>query len=62
MGYGELGRCKEFNKLAAVFDDEMLKYFQKQIEDYLEGSDERPAVVCWYTDLMDTDELIRQCS
>ncbi len=62
MGYGELERCNDFNRLTAVFDDGMLKYFQKQLEDYLNGSEERPAVVCWYTDLMDTDELIRQCS
>lgn len=58
MGYGELERCNDFSRLSAVFDDGMLKYFQRQLEEYLEGADERPAVVCWDSGAMSTDEFI----
>lgn len=59
MGYGELERCNDFNKLSAVFDDDMLKYFQKQLVDYLNGSDEHPVVVCWWEGIVDTEEFIK---
>lgn len=60
MGYGELERCRDFNKLFAVFDNVMLKYFQAQLENYLNGSEERPAVVCWDSGTMSTEEFIDQ--
>lgn len=62
MGYGELEQCKDFNKLKAVFDDDMLGYFKRQLESYLNGSDERPAVACWWDGAMSTEEFISQCS
>ena len=62
MGYGELEQCKDFGKLKAVFDSDMLGYFERQLERYLNGSDERPAVVCWWDGAMSTEEFISQCS
>ena len=62
MGYRELEQCKDFDKLKAVFDDDMLNYFGKQLEKYLSGSEDRPAIVCWWENTMDTVELISQCS
>ena len=58
MGYGELEQCKDFDKLKAVFDDDMLGYFEKQLESYLKGSEERPAIVCWWEGAMSTEELL----
>jgi len=60
--YGELERCNDFNKLRTVFDDDMLKYFQKQLEDYLNGSGEHPAIVCWYAGTMSAEDFIVMCS
>lgn len=62
MGYGELEKCKDFNKLKAVFDDDMLNYYEKQLEDYINGSEDRPAVVCWWEGAMSTGEFIEQCT
>lgn len=62
MGYRELEQCKDFDKLKAVFDDDMLKYFGEQLRGYLNGSEERPAVVCWWAGAMSTDEFIEQCT
>ncbi|MGL6216424.1 MAG: hypothetical protein ACRC36_00200 [Lacrimispora sphenoides] len=62
MGYGELEQCKDFCKLKAVFDDDMLGYVERQLVSYLNGSDERPAVVCWWSGTMSTDEFIEQCT
>jgi len=62
MGYGELERCKDFCKLKVVFDDDMLKYYEKQLESYLNGSEERPAVACWWEGVLSTEEFISQCS
>ena len=62
MGYGELEQCKDFDKLKAVFDDNMLNYYEKQLEDYINGSEDRPAVVCWWSGTMSTSEFINQCS
>jgi len=62
MGYGELEQCKDFDKLKAVFDDDMLNYYEQQLESYLNGSGERPAVVCWWEGEMDTEEFIEMCS
>jgi len=62
MGYGELEQCKDFGKLKAVFDSDMLGYFERQLERYLNGSDERPAVACWWDGAMSTEEFISQCS
>lgn len=62
MGYGELEQCKDFDKLKAAFDDDMLNYYEQQLESYLNGSDERPAVVCWWSGTMSTDEFIEQCT
>lgn len=58
MGYRELEQCKDFDNLRAVFDDDMLVYFEKQIEDYINGSEDRPAVACWWEGMMNTEELI----
>lgn len=60
MGYGELEQCKDFDKLKTVFDDGMLGYFERQLERYINGSEERPAIVCWWEGVMDTEELINQ--
>lgn len=62
MGYRELERCKDFKKLKLVFDDIMLGYFENQLEDYLKGSDERPAVVCWWEGTMSTGDFVEQCT
>jgi hypothetical protein len=62
MGYGELEQCKDFDKLKAVFDGDMLNYFEKQLESYLNGSEERPAVACWWEGAMSLGEFINQCS
>ncbi|MDR1707428.1 MAG: hypothetical protein LBR46_05440 [Prevotella sp.] len=62
MGYGELEQCKDFDKLKVVFADDMLCYFGKQLESYLNGSEERPAVACWWEGIMSTDEFIEQCT
>lgn len=62
MGYGELEQCKDFDKLKVVFDDDILKYFVKQLEGYLNGSEDRPAVVCWWEGVLSTEEFISQCS
>lgn len=58
MVYGELEQCKDFDKLKAAFDDDMLGYFGRQLEEYLNGSGERPTIVCWWEGMMDTEELI----
>lgn len=62
MGYRELEQCEDFDKLKAVFDDDILEYFERQLEDYLNGSLDRPAVVCWWSGTMSTGEFIEQCS
>lgn len=62
MGYGELEQCKDFDKLKAAFDGDMLNYFRKQLEDYLNSSEDRPAVACWWEGAMSTDEFIEQCT
>lgn len=61
MGFGELEQCKDFDKLKTAFDDNMLGYFEKQLESYLNGSEERPAVACWWEGAISTDEFISQC-
>ncbi len=58
MGYGELEQCRDFDKLKTVFDDDMLNYFGKQLEEYMNGSEERPTIVCWWEGMMDIEELI----
>lgn len=62
MGYVELEQCKDFDKLKAAFDDDMLDYYEKQIEDYLNGSEVRSAVACWWEGVLSTEEFISQCS
>jgi len=62
MGYGELEQCKDFDKLKAVFDNDMLGYCERQLEVYLSGSEERSAVVCWWEGMMSTDDFIEMCS
>lgn len=61
MGYRELEQCKDFDKLKAVFDDDMLGYFERQLRGYLNGSEERPTIVCWWEGMMSTDEFIEMC-
>ncbi|WP_395546776.1 MULTISPECIES: hypothetical protein [unclassified Lacrimispora] len=62
MGYGELEQCKDFDKLKVVFDDDMLRYFEGQLKGYLNGSEERPTIVCWWEGMMSTDDFIEMCS
>lgn len=62
MGYRELEQCEDFDKLKAIFDDDMLGYFERQLECYLNGSEGRPAVVCWWGGALSTAEFINQCS
>lgn len=61
MAYGELEQCKDFDKLKAAFDDDMLVYFESQLERYLNGSEDRPAVVCWWEGAMSTNDFIEKC-
>lgn len=61
MVYRELEQCRDFDKLKTVFDDDMLGYFERQLEEYQRGLEERPAVVCWWEGMMDTEELVSQC-
>ncbi len=60
MGYRELEQCEDFDKLKAVFDDDMLAYLEKQLESYLKGSEERPAIACWWEGIMSTGEFINE--
>ncbi len=62
MGYRELEQCRDFDKLNTVFGDDMLGYFERQLEEYQRGLEERPAVVCWLEGTMNTEELIEMCS
>lgn len=62
MVYRELEQCRDFDKLKSVFGDDMLKYFEKQLEEYMDGSEERSTIVCWWEGMMDTEEFINQCS
>lgn len=63
MKYGVLEQCKEFMIIKQRFSHGMLRYFQNQLEDYLnDQSDEHPAIVCWYEGTMNTEELISQCA
>lgn len=62
MGYRELEQCRDFDKLKTVFSDDMLKYFEMQLEEYLNGSNEWTAIVCWWEGEMDTEEFIEMCS
>ncbi len=61
MGYRELEQCRDFDKLKAAFDDVMLGYLARQLESYLNGSEEHPAVVCWWEGMMSTADLINIC-
>lgn len=60
MGYGELERCKDFDKLKAVYDDDILKYFEKRLGQYLNGSGVMSGVACWYEGMMTTEEFIEE--
>ena len=60
MRYGELEQCRDFEKLKAAFDNDVLAYFEQQLEEYMNGSEERPAVVCWWEGMIGTEELINQ--
>lgn len=60
MGYGELEQCKDFDKLKAVFDDDKLNYYEKQLESYLNGSEVMSGVSCWYEGMMTTEEFIEE--
>lgn len=63
MRYGVLEQCREFMSVKQHFGHKMLRYFQNQLEDYLnDQSDEHSAIVCWYEGAMSTDELISQCA
>lgn len=58
MGYGELEQCKDIDKLKAVFDDDILRYFKKRLDQYLNGSGAMSGVACWYEGMMTTEEFI----
>lgn len=58
MGYRELEQCRDFDKLKAVFSDDMLKYFEMHLRGYLNGSEERPTIVCWWAGTMTTEDFI----
>lgn len=62
MAYRELEQCRDFDDLKTVFDNDMLGCFERQLEDYMKGSEERPAIVCWWEGMMNTEELIEMCS
>lgn len=63
MKYGVLEQCKEFMIIKQRFSHGMLRYFQNQLEDYLnDQSEAHPAIVCWYEGAMSTEELISQCA
>lgn len=62
MKYGVLEQCRDFMTVKQSFSHKMLRYFQNQLEDYLnDQSEAHTAIVCWYEGLMSTDELISQC-
>ncbi|SEU28766.1 hypothetical protein SAMN05443270_4612 [Lacrimispora sphenoides] len=58
MGYRELEQCKDFDKLKAVFDDDMLGYFERQLESYLNGSRVMSGAACWYEGMITTEAFI----
>lgn len=63
MKYGVLEQCKEFIKIKQAFGHGMLRYFQNQLESYLnDESDAHPAIVCWYENSMSTEDFIIMCS
>lgn len=62
MRYRELEQCKDFDKLKVVFDDGMLGYLEKQLRNYLNGSEDRPPVTVWWEGGISTNEFIRMCS
>jgi hypothetical protein len=58
MAFRELEQCEDFDKLKEVFDDNILGYFEKQLERYLNRSEERPAIVCWWEGAMSTENFL----
>ena len=61
MGYRELEQCRDFDKLKTVFDDDMLEYFERLLEEYMDGSEGHPAVVCSWEGTMRTEDFIEMC-
>lgn len=61
MRYRELEQCRDFDRLKAVFVDEMLRHFEKQLDRYINGSEERPEIASWWEGAMSTDEFIDMC-
>jgi hypothetical protein len=61
MEYRELEQCEDFDKLKVVFDDDMLGYFERQLKDYLNDSEDRPAVACWWEGTMSTNDFLEMC-
>lgn len=63
MKYGVLEQCKDFIKIKQAFGHKMLRYFQNQLEEYLnKQSEAHPAIVCWYEGAMSTEDFIVMCS
>lgn len=63
MKYGVLEQCKDFIKIKQAFGHRTLRYYQNQLEEYLnEQSEEHPAIVCWYAGTMSTEDFIVMCS
>ncbi len=58
MGYRELEQCKDFDRLKTVFDDNILNYYERKLASYMNGSEERPAVVCRWEGALSTGEFL----
>lgn len=59
--YKNLSECNDYEILLKNFSPDMLSYFEKQLIQYLNGSNIHSSIVCWWENLMSTEELINQC-
>lgn len=59
--YKNLSKCNDYEILLKNFSPDMLSYFEKQLTQYLNGSNIHSNIVYWWENLMSTEELINQC-
>ncbi|MEY8352552.1 hypothetical protein AALB39_04255 [Lachnospiraceae bacterium 54-53] len=60
--YKWLEQCRDFPKIVAVFNGDMLSYFEKQLLAYYRGENKYPPVVCWAEGTLSTECFIDMCS
>lgn len=58
-----LEECYDFEKLKMYFSDDELNDFEEEITAYLDNEDEYDCdnasyIVCWYTGMIETEDLI----